>query len=60
MTATDAHEINVRAHDFDGNLCTMRGAHFAAAVLNQRIVENESDRLLADHELYNYLPQIEN
>lgn len=58
--AAEAHEVNVAPHNFYGHLCTMMNAHFAAAVPNLRIVEDDIDRLPWDDELFTHAPQIEN
>ncbi|MBV9531947.1 MAG: mandelate racemase/muconate lactonizing enzyme family protein [Bradyrhizobium sp.] len=56
--AAEAHEVNVAPHNFYGHLCSMINAHFSAAVPNLRIMEIDIDRLLWDHELFTYTPDI--
>ncbi len=57
--AAEACEVNVAPHNFYGHLCTMMNAHFSAAVPNLRIMETDIDRLAWDHELFTYLPEIQ-
>ena len=53
----EAHEVNVAAHSFSGDYCTMMNAHFAAAVPNLHIVEVDIDRLPWERELYTHAPE---
>jgi L-alanine-DL-glutamate epimerase-like enolase superfamily enzyme len=57
--SAEAHEVTVAPHNFYGHLCTMMNAHFAAAIPHLRIMEIDIDRLAWDHELFTYLPPIE-
>lgn len=54
----EAHEINIAPHNFYGHLATMMNAHFAAAVPNLRIVEDDIDRLPWDSEIFPHEPVI--
>jgi galactonate dehydratase len=58
-SAADAHEVNVAPHNFYGHLCSLMNAHFCAAVPNLRIMEIDIDRIAWDHELFTYLPDIQ-
>lgn len=53
----DAFDINVAPHNFYSHLATMMNIHFAAAVPNLRIMEQDIDRLARDRDLFTYQPE---
>ena len=55
----DSHEINVAAHNYHGQLSTLMGAHFCAAVPNFRIMEICVDDVPWIDELFSHKPVIE-
>ena len=55
----DSQEINVAAHNYHGQLSTLMGAHFCAAVPNFRIMEICVDDVPWIDELFSHKPVIE-
>jgi galactonate dehydratase len=55
----EIYEINVAAHNFNGHLGTLMGAHFCAAVPNFRVVETDYEDVSWKDELFTSVPVIE-
>lgn len=56
----EIYEINVAAHNFNGHLGTLMGAHFCAAVPNFRVVETDYEDVSWKDEIFDPAPIIEN
>lgn len=54
----EAFDVNIAPHNFYSHLATMMNVHFAAAVPNLRIMEQDVDRLSWDDELFSHAPEI--
>lgn len=55
----EIHEINVAAHNFNGHLGTLMGAHFCASVPNFRVVETDYEDVSWKDEIFTHPPVIE-
>jgi galactonate dehydratase len=55
----EIYEINVAAHNFNGHLGTLMGAHFCAAVPNFRVVETDYEDVSWKDEIFTAPPVIE-
>jgi galactonate dehydratase len=55
----EIYEINVAAHNFNGHLGTLMGAHFCAAVPNFRVVETDYEDVTWKDEIFTHVPVIE-
>ena len=55
----EMHEINVAAHNFNGHLGTVMGAHFCAAVPNFRVLETDYEDVTWKDEIFDPPPVIE-
>lgn len=55
----DSYEVNIAPHNFYGHLATMMNVHFAAAVPNLRIMENDPVRLKLDETLFDHAPEMD-
>lgn len=55
----EIYEVNVAAHNFNGHLGTLMGAHFCAAVPNFRVVETDYEDVTWKDEIFTHVPVIE-
>ena len=55
----EIYEVNVAAHNFNGHLGTLMGAHFCAAVPNFRVVETDYEDVTWKDEIFTSVPVIE-
>ena len=56
----EIHEVNVAAHNFNGHLGTLMGAHFCAAVPNFRVLETDYEDVTWKDGIFDPPPVIEN
>jgi len=56
----EIYEINVAAHNFNGHLGTLMGAHFCAGVPNFRVLETDYEDVSWKDEIFDPAPVIEN
>ena len=55
----EVYEVNVAAHNFNGHLGTLMGAHFCAAVPNFRVLETDYEDVTWKDEIFDPPPVIE-
>ena len=56
----EIYEVNVAAHNFNGHLGTLMGAHFCASVPNFRVLETDYEDVSWKDEVFDPVPIFEN